>query len=172
MKKRRFIVLCSFMLCVFIVCIIYIILKNNQATEANYNHKYYSITIPKNFSVKEVDDYDTRLYLDEKYVGSMSVNPECRYCTSIDSIVTNWYGMKAYVKGTPVEEQVDEYKLVKLTIAYEQSAAEVENGDSPSSDEVHYLYTDYENYILDLSFNSSYVSEDELNSIVRSVNIK
>lgn len=172
MKKRRFIVLCSLTLCVCIVCAVCILSISSKAADSNYNDKYYSVTIPKSFSIEKMDDYDASIFLNDKYVGSISINPNCHYCSTLDSIVANWFGMKAYVKGTPVEENVGDYNLVKLTIAYEQSAAEVANGETPSSDEIHYIYTNYKNKLLDMSFDSSSVSEDDINSMVRSVTMK
>ncbi len=172
MRKRRFIILCSMTICICIVCAVCILSKDSKAADNNYNGKYFSVTIPKSFSIEKTDDYDTSIYLNEKYVGSISINPNCNYCSSLDSIVANWFGMNAYVKGTPNEEKVGDYKLVKLTIAYEQSAAEIENGDSPVSDEIHYLYTNNKNKILDLSLDSSYISEEDINTIVRSVSMK
>lgn len=151
--------------------IVFFIIKDRKTSNNTYKNEYYSVSLPEKLTADEIYDYSTNLYLDKELVGYIEVNTPCTFCSSIDSIVANYFGMEITIKEKSDEQTLGEYKLVKVKIAFEQSAAEQANGETPAEDEVHYIYTNYKNTFIDLYLNPSYVSEDKIKSMIDSFKI-
>lgn len=111
--------------------------------------KDYSIKIPRSWSLKNVNDYETDCYMEEKKIAVITELKDCNYSSNTSSIITNLLGMHAVIAGDTVEIQRQGYKLTKVNITYEQSAAEKIKKESSPSDELHYFYTNNKNIIID-----------------------
>lgn len=57
-------------------------------------------------------------------MGSIGINPDCNYRSTISSVIANWIGMSAYTKGDIIEQDHASHKKAKVYIAFEQSAAQ------------------------------------------------
>ena len=170
MKKK--IIICGIVLMVFFTIFTVCVLQYKKENVESYDNPYYSITLPKNLSINEINETEAAIFLKKDKVGSISFNPRCNYCATLESIVTNWFGMHAYIKESSKEQKLGNYNRVKVKIAYEQSPSEVEKKVPPMEDEIHYIYTDNVNLLIDLSLDTKVLSEEEIKLIVEALKIK
>lgn len=155
----------------------YINSKSDNAINSNnkfisYSTDYYTINLPSNISSKNKGKYETMLYINNKMVGNIDVNPNCSYCTTTSSIIANWMGMHAYAKTDIIEQDFGNYKMAKVLIAFELSAAQQISGISPEPDQLHYFYTDSNNWFIDLFINNEIISEENADMITNSFIVK
>ena len=126
--------------------------KNNSNDEKNMNNvdnTYYTINIPNNWIAKNISQYETDYFINGKKVASITVINDCSFCSTTSSIITNWLGMHARAKGEIKEKKRKGYRLAKLNITYEQSAAEQIENKSSLPDELHYFFINNENTFID-----------------------
>lgn len=127
-------------------------LKNNSKDEKNMNkvnNKYYTINIPNNWIANNNSQYETDYYINGKKVASITVIDDCSFCSTTSSIITNWLGMHARTKGNTKEKKRIGYRITKVNITYEQSAAEQIENKSSLPDELHYFFINNENTFID-----------------------
>ena len=104
-------------------------------------------------------------------MGSIGINPDCNYRSTISSVIANWIGMSAYAKGDIIEQDHASHKKAKVYIAFEQSAAQQIKGATPEPDQLHYFITKNK-LLIDLSINKDYVDEKNADIIAESLIIK
>lgn len=167
----------NFFIAFILIFIISVLLKsktvfNSSNESVSYQKKDYTVDIPAFWKVSEMNDYITTFYSNDKMIGSIEVNPECDYCATTSSIIENFFGMHGYVKGDIIEKNKDDYKIIKVLIGYEKSAAENIMSGTEYPDELHYLYTNENNKLIDLFLDSSQLSEKEMDEISNSLVLK
>lgn len=139
---KKIIIIVTFALITLIVTGLY--LTNNFNADKDIkkiNKNDYSIKVPKNWTLKSVNDYESNCYIDGKKKAVITVIKDCSYSSTTSSIVTNLLGMHAVITGKAEEIQKQGYKLAKANITYEQSAAEQIKKESAPTAELHYFYT-------------------------------
>lgn len=147
--------------------------KNSSSQLTSYSTEYYTINSPSNISAKSRDNYETLLYMNDTIVGTITVNPNCEYCSTTSSIISNWMGMHAYAKDDHIiEEDFDTYKMAKVLIAFELSAAQEVSGETAEPDQLHYFYTNPNNLFIDLFIDNTIISEEDADLIADSFILK
>jgi len=170
--KKKSLCLLVFVLVIVIIVFISIERKNPDSQGSKnieYKTDYYSIQIPSTWQIIKEADYLTTFYYNNNKIASIETNPECQYCSSSSSIITNLFGLHGSSKGDVVETDKGNYQIVKTIITYKQSAAEQERSETKVPDELHYLFTDKKSLLIDLYLNDSQLSDDEQNEIAQSL---
>ena len=106
------------------------------------------------------------VYVAGEQVGHITVYSECEYCDSINSIVSNIYGMHAFLKEQRVPKNIQGLSYC-VVIGYNASAGQQIRDEQAAVDELHYIYKK-NNTMIDFCIYSSYVS-DEIYEIMESV---
>ena len=165
--KRRNVI--TLVLLLIIAILITFLIKNNYSDIFDY--KFYTIELPQDWSIKKVDKYNASLYLKNNNVGSITCNPKCTFNLSITSIISNWIGMHAFMRGNVFEHKLEHYKYEKAYISFEQSAAEQIAGEAQAPSQLHYFFTK-DDLLVDLYINRDYVDNITADNIANSIIIK
>lgn len=170
---KKLIIIVPFTLIVLIVTGLYLInVFNTDKDIKNINKNDYSIKVPKNWTLKSVNDYESDCYIDGKKKAVITVINNCNYSSTTASIVTNLLGMHAIITGKE-EMQKQGYKLTKANITYEQSAAEQIKHKSAPSAELHYFYTNNKNTLIDFAIcDTELINQNNTDKIAESLIIK
>lgn len=131
-----------------------------------YSNNNYSISLPKTWDIKEVDENIKLFYSNDIEVGSIEVYPECSYCSTISSFATNVFGMHSNLKDKEEIENGNGQKIWRLLVEYEPSAAEQEAGNSEVKEEQYFLWTNKEDKVILLYLDKEEISTEMINKII------
>lgn len=177
MKRKLIYTILGIIILLIIIPIIYFVfLKDKTIDSGNrsplYNNEYYTAELPDKITAQNKDDHETALYIDNKKAGSITVNPDCSYCSNTSSILSNYIGMHAYAKGKIIEKDNGTYKMAKVMVGFEQSAAQQIKGESKEPDQLHYFFTNSNNLMIDLYIDTELINEETADSIAASFKLK
>ncbi len=133
-----------------------------------YKDTYYTVNLPSDWAKKENDETDINFYSGDNYIAHISVNTDCNYCSTASSIFDNLFGLHGYVDGDTSETDFGNYKMIKAFIGYQQSASDKAKGIT-YPDELHYIYTNYKDYWIDLFIDTAYINEMDADTIANSL---
>lgn len=171
--KRKYFFIIIFLVIIFLG-FFYINNVNNQI-DKNLNKiatKYYSIMMPKSWVSKNISEFETWYFINDTKVASITVNLDCTYCSSTSSIITNWLGLHAYSIGEISEKKMKDYKLARVSVGYEQSAAEQIKNESGIPNELHYFLTNNNNTFIDFAIYKNELIKENLDKIAEPIAIK
>lgn len=147
------------------------VVENISQQQKQYEHRCYAMNIGKDWTVEEPYVFQTKFFKDGKMAMLIEVNEECGYCYTTDSIITNMFGLHG--EAVEIEEDtVGEYTKIKAEIAYVASAAEQEKSIMEQPNELHYIFTDNERFVLDVYVNTEVLSEEDIDELIGSLIIK
>lgn len=131
----------------------------------------YQIDIPDSWEKKGNKNINLKEYYEKKTkVASVETFTQCWYATSVQSIVTNLYGMHASIAKKEKIRQEDGFTLVKIIVDYEPTAAEQKNGKENWQDQ-HYLFMNGKDTFYDLWVNTEKLSTDTIAELVDSFHV-
>jgi hypothetical protein len=152
MKKK---LLSCCILVVLLVILFFAFKSTASTTSTKISTNDYELMLPTNWNYETVNETITDVKFNDKSVGEIVVYPQSEYSTSLSSIVSNIYGMHAYVKEdlSNTETSKAQYCVV---IGYEAPAASEEAWE----DQFHCIYVKDDGTIVDASIEYSVVDAD------------
>lgn len=154
--------------CLGVMLIAFLMTKKSKSL---YVNDYYMIEYPVNWDFDTVNELITIVSLNGSDIGTIIVYPESEYGYSFNSIISNIYGMHAYLKEeVTVERNVDDLAYC-VVIGYENTAAEQVKNVSAMPDELHYIFLSEDQTIVDFSVNNDYADSDII-AIMESIVLK
>lgn len=159
------------LLLLFMAASIYMIfLYTNKHEGETLDNQYFSITAPNGWSIKsKSDDIFNKLLYNQEEIISIEVFPKWEFGNSIDSIVANIYGVHSYINDIQYTKNLNKTLLTKVSISFEQSAAEEHN--NTQSDQLHYFYINND-MVIDFYVVSSSIGENIIDNIAESLRLK
>ena len=138
-----------------------------------YSNDYYEIKKDSNWKIQEGEEYTNTTYIesDNQIVGTITVYPKCEYANSISAIVSNIYRIHSYLKEELFQEESNSDAVYCVRVGYEKTPSEEISGEKSTNDELHYIYVDENNTVID--FYSDYPLVDEnIKMAMRSLVVK
>lgn len=99
---------------------------------------------------------------DNQTIGSLCVYPQSEYSDSINSIITNIYGMHAYLKEVTYLNKPVPYLSYCILVGYEPSAADEIKAPITYPSEQHYLFIKDDGTIIDFGIQDSFVNSESI----------
>ena len=165
-KKVPFIAIILLFL-VFITVTIY------KTDTQHYENTHYHFSYPTNgkYNYQYVTDTITIIKYRNHTIGSICVYPQSEYSNSVNSIITNIYGMHAYLKEVTYLNKSVPYLSYCILVGYEPSAATEIKAPITYPSEQHYLFIKDDGTIIDFGIQDSFVNSESIcvieNFIVR-----
>lgn len=154
--------------------------SNNNTQVANldtandkYSNDYYEFKKDFNWKIQEGEESTNTTYIesDNQIIGTITVYPKCEYINSISAIVSNIYGTHSYLKEELFQEESKSYAVYCVRVGYEKTPSEEISGEKSVNDELHYIYVDGNNTVID--FYADYPLVDEnIKMAMRSLVVK
>lgn len=136
------------------------------------NNYFFKINVPEGWTLSSSnDDIFNKLIYNKETIASIEVFPECEFNESIESIVTNLYGVHVKNFEKLYTKKINSLELSKVTISFEQSAAESYNNIPPATDQLHYFYV-HNNMLIDFYVLSDSVDQNIIDNIAESLRLK
>lgn len=155
MKKKLLFV---FIILVFAVMFFafFLLLKSDRM----YSNSYYEVSCPKALELEVIREDAVYINKDGTLWGTLTVYPESVFGSSASSIVTNIYGMHAYLEcELSVEEEIAGL-MYCIVVGHEPTVTQQDTGTFGTEYELHYIYMDEAGTIVD--FATAYPVEDGL----------
>lgn len=165
MNKKRIIIL---FVCLGLILITFFMIRKGKSL---YVNDYYMIEHPDNWNFNTVDELITIVSLDGNKIGNIMVYPKSEFGSSVSSIISNIYGMHAYLKEEVVVGRKIDDLAYCVVIGYESTAAEQVKNISPMPDELHYIFLLDNKTIVDFSVNNDY-ADAQVIAVMESVKLK
>lgn len=133
--------------------------------------EYFQASLPKDYSVRYNDlDFEAIFHYKGEELGYLSFykSPE----KNARSFVSSIEGMHAYPKDEGIDFDINSYIIKKITVSYELSAAETEEGyDIPDEETHYYFYSPESNtdVVGDLYLKSDIISSAEMDELAKSI---
>lgn len=165
MKKRQhivFIVAGAAMVIVLGVCICVFCMKNQGGS--SYSTPYYEVLHPDAWEFETVSNVDTitNVSAGGERIGSITVYPQSEYGYSSSSIVSNIYGMHAYLKAESRPGKDIPGLAYCIWVSYEATVVQQIEGGSAEPDELHYIYVYDDGTIIDFGVEQQFVNSETL----------
>lgn len=126
----------------------------------SYSNSYYEILQPEAWNFTDVGETITIVSRGKEQVGTIIVYPESEFGYSSSSIVSNIYGMHAYLKEEQTSfKKIPDFKYC-IVVGYEASVAQQLSNESPVSDELHYIFIAEDGTIVDFGVVYSMADEE------------
>jgi len=152
---------------------IYIARKSNE--NAYYENEYYRISLPAGwiYTISESGDTYVVFKCDGTECLSIEANPKSSFDlnSELSYIVISWAGMHYFVKHEDQIAYNGNYKIVKLKIGIELSAAQEITGEEQPEDELHYYVTNNNKTFIDIKVNQNAISENMADNIISNITI-
>lgn len=113
-----------------------------------YENSYYSISLPKDWEVRDQTDFSAKLVHSGQDAAIIEVADSFQYGGSTEEIVDNYIGMRANIISED-EVKTDTKIWSKVTVNIEESAAQEIKGEV-NPDEIHYFYLSEKNLFIDV----------------------
>ena len=132
-----------------------------------YSCDYYSIMLPQGWAI-DSESNEASLVFSEEIIATITVEEDFEYGQNIESIVSNWIGMRTSILSEDsIETTNKETVFHKTVVGWEQSAAEEISGESIYPNEIHYFYISKDNLFIDIFLRNEEYDED-VENIVKS----
>lgn len=144
---------------------------DTETKAVTYESAYYLARIPAGWTVVDHGNGKLTFSKDIQEICTIEVSDGWSDCTSTSKIIEDYFGMHASVSGEVEEDEVNGWKRAKAVISIEQSAAEQEKAkqESAQTDELHYIYTDAKDTILDVRISNETHQDTELETFLDSI---
>ncbi len=171
--KHKFSKLKSIILGLIIfLCIFLIFFYKSTIKDISLNTTYFKISVPSGWTLSSSNgDCFNRLIHNQEDIASIEVFPNCEFNSSNESIVSNIYGVHAYILDTLYTKNINDLTLSKVIISFEQSAAESYSNISPETNQLHYFYT-ANGMLIDFFVHSDSVDQTTIDNIANSLTLK
>lgn len=173
MKKRTCVLLSMIGIFVLISCTGLILLKISVLDKevSSYSNPYYEVLQPEAWNFVTIRETNTIVNRGEEQIGTITVYPESEFGYSSSAIVSNIYGMHAYLK-----EELTSFKKIPdleycIVVGYEASVARQLNNELLISDELHYIFISEDSTIVDFEVAYS-MADEEVIKVMESLRVK
>lgn len=138
--------------------------------DETYSTDYYEISYSEKWKFEAYDKLITNVSYDGEFIGDITVYPQSAYADSLSYIISNIYGTHAYLKEDLSIEDDSSDLTYCIVVGYEQSAADELKDAEEDSDEIHYLYVEQDNTVIDLCVPCSL--EEKIQEIVYDLKVR
>lgn len=145
--------------------------------ETDEENEWYSEDLPDKYSLKYANKKQrfANIYKKEKLIAKVQVNPGCTYQLTASSIVSNFMGRHAYIKGDVetkegTTKEGESYQRFKILVGFKPSAAEEIRGES-TKEQQHYFYVKGD-WLVDLMITDDEMGVDEMELLADCIEIK
>lgn len=141
----------------------------NSVSKNVYENAYYSVTLPRNWEIREQTDFSALLIDSGQNAATIEVTEQFQYGGSTEEIVENWIGMKADIVSED-ELNVGDQTWRKVVISMEESAAQEINGEM-NPEEIHYFYLSDEDVFVDVLVQDTNLTSD-VENVIKNIILK
>lgn len=132
-------------------------------TDSQYyenTHYHFSYPTKGKYNYQYVTDTITIIKYGDHTIGSICVYPKNEYNNSVNSIITNIYGMHAYLKEVIFLNKSVPYLSYCILVGYNPSAADEIKASITYPSEQHYIFINDDGAIIDFGIQESFVNSE------------